>query len=249
MFHGDITSFKAYGNPGTTSDTNDVLLFNGIPAYDQLTGFCGLYDTVSSTFKTAEDATLLKCGQPPIAVESTSGDPKMVFTHIEDLGQCSAPVVSPCMKSTMIGDTVILRLALPPLPDGWAAGSHPFRMTIILGDNVTKTIDFTLYYVDGTTPPGELSIDKRAWKDVPHNTEYADIIGNFEELPDGAVIPADTNITFTYTVLYEVASDEGDYTGRPGLTDVTVTDGGALVCTIDLTVNVAEGCVRQRLDT
>ena len=59
-----------------------------------------------------------------------------------------------------------------------------------------------------------------------------------------SVISADTDITFTYTVLYTVAADEeADYTGRPGLTDVAVIDNSGQICQLPVVlVNIATGC-------
>jgi len=248
MFEGDVTSFKIFGNTDGTSATNNTLIFDGIPAYDQVTGYCGLYDTLSAQFKTAEAGSeaLVTCASqtPTISVASMSDSPSLVFDYIENPAQCSStqtPVINPCVTSV----DGVLRLALPPLPDGWAAGAHPFRLTISYGD-AQRIIDFTLFYV-GPVPPGQLSIRKRAWKDVPVGMPYAAILGGgFTELLDGAVIPLDTDVTFTFTVLYAVAPDSGgDYTGRSGLKDVVVTNGSVQVCTLDVDVNVPQGCTMR----
>jgi len=246
MFEGDVTAFKIFGNTDGTS-----AIFDGVPAYDKLTGYCGLYDTVSARFTTAEPGyeTLVTCAAQTatISVTSTSDSPSLLFDYIANPAQCSSaqtPVTNPCLTSL----DGVLRLALPPLPDGWAPGEHPFRLTISYG-SVQRTIDFTLNYI-GSTPPGEFSIQKRAWRDVPAGIGYAAILGGgFVEIFDGAVIPSNTAIIFTYTVRYDVPADErGDYTGMPGLENVVVTDGGQTICTINvLNVNRPEGCVHQLL--
>ena len=245
MFEGDVTAFKIFGN---TDGTNAI--FDGVPAYDQVTGYCGFYDTVSGQFKTAEPGyeTLVTCSAqtPSISVTSISDSPSLEFEYVTDPAQCSSvptPVTNPCVTSV----DGALRLALPPLPDGWEPGGHPFRLTISYG-TVDRTIDFILTYV-GSTPPGTLSIDKRAWEGVPVGTQHDAILkGAFTKLPDGAALPLDTDITFTFTVLYEVPADEGvNYTGRPGLTNVVITDKVGdteiLICVIDtVLVNTPVGC-------
>jgi len=249
MFEGDITAFKIFGN---TDGTNAI--FDGIPAYDQVTGYCGFYDALSGQFKTAEPGyeTLVTCSSqtPDISVTSIDDSPSLEFDYVTDPTQCSSvqtPVINPCLTSV----DGVLRLALPPLPDGWSPGGHLFRLTISYGD-VHRTIDFMLNYIS-STPIGSLSIDKQAWKNVPVGTDWQEIVNgscyqanedHCVQLPQDSVIPIGSTVTFTFTVSY-VLDDE--WTGKPGLSEVIVTDDGDEVCKLtNVLVNTPIGCVMTK---
>jgi len=281
MFSGDVQNVTVKGNPKVSGV--DSVLFAGIPAFDIETGYCGLYDTNATSgtkFFMAENPELVTCTAPSITASSTSPNdtPNLVFDYTRNSQQCEAAqaqttttTVHACM--TPVNGT--LRFSAPPLPgetppqyNGWVAGPHPFQLTITTSGSsgtVVKTIDFTLIYVR-PTPPGTLSIDKRAWLDVPPGTSYDDILaggltGLYQELKpiyDGSadppmmklpVLPSGTFVTFTFTVLNSVPPvPDTDFTGRSGLSNVLVQDDGVTVpnCPLlNLLVNVPVGCTAR----
>lgn len=225
MFTGDIGLFTITKNTldaqGTV--TGSDVVYQGIPAYDLMTGYCGYYDFISQQFSTAEAGheSLVTCkpDNPTLTVESVSDSPKMVFTYSSDCTQ--APSTTACMTS--IAGT--LRLSLPPLPTGWEPGAHLFQLAIDSG-NTLKITTFAVFYV----PTGTLSIDKRAWMDVPAGTTFEAIVGGTcsecDEVPSGTTIPLGSDVVFTFTVAYSVLPDPqlGSWAGRYGLPDVDVTD-------------------------
>ena len=250
MFQGDMTSFKVFGNPGKTSDTNNSPLFDGIPAYDMVTGYCGFFDRLSSQFKTAQTPSLIECTTPRITAISTNPDSsRLIFDYETSVQYAAAPGQTIHAPLTSVDGA--LRFSVPALPQDWSGGDHEFILMITSG-SMKKSIIFTLCYV-GAMPHGQLRVEKHAWIDVPPGTSYSDIInGNYTEIPSGSVLPSNTILTFTYTVTYEVEEPPGIvYTGLPGLPEVIVAGPGVddpTVCTLrDLLVNIPSGCASTEL--
>jgi len=257
MFFGDIKDLKITGDEKINNV--DKTLFDGVPAFDLLTGYCGFYDTVTAQFIIAENPDLVTCTPPSVTL--TSGTPGLTFTYLQNhpspntatclTGQ-NLPAGEGCFTMTAAGT---LGLSFPILPDTWLPGMHHFQVEIRFADEA-RTIDFDIVYM----PPGTLTLVKRAWQDVPADTSYDDILdGEYVEIisdesaspPVIPVLSSDTSITFTFTAEYVVHVDgvpDSDFTGRAGLTDVSVTDDvlnadGSVLCVIDdLLVNTPVGC-------
>jgi len=219
MFVGNITSVTITGGTG------EQLLFKGTPAYDLMTGQCGLYDTVEARFITSQDPVNapLTCATPTITVTSVDV-PSLVFNYSRSSVHCTS-IQAQAGHFCMTGVDGTLRLSVPPLPQGWVPGEHEFVLTITSG-SVVKTITFTLVYM----PPGTLTITKQAWVLDAESGEYEELVyDDSTDPPVIPVLPSGTSIKFTFTVVYEVrdvdgVADDSIFDGRPGLVDVVVED-------------------------
>ena len=259
MFQGSISQFRIYGK-------NNALDFDGVPAYDLMTGYCGFYDIVTSKFTTAETPSLVTCTPPTptMTLESVSGSdsPNLVFTYARSDAECAqakaqttATTVYACMAPTADGK---LRLSVPSLPAGWALGPHSFLLTVSASASQGRTTTISLFYV----PEGTLNVVKQAWMNVPAGADFQYITSgqcNTDDttkcinLPNDSAIPSGSQVTFTFSVTYSVTPvpQLGVMAGRYGLPTVVVTDqinGGSptQVCTIsDILVSDPPGSGTQ----
>jgi len=227
-----VGAVNAGGSPETTSmfvglifgfrfDKAGIPFFDGIPAYDLVTGTYGLYDTVSGSFFGNQSGVGAITGPAVGYAVLVGGNPcqPVTFTAANTL-TCTVPA------STLPGD-----------------GAGPVDVTVTRDATTILTLAGAYDYV-APTPPGVLTVVKRAWAGVPPGATYDEIVDDqltgVRELSSGTVVLADQPITWTYTVTY--ATEQAD---AAGLTDVAITDSDlGPVCVLPaLAANQPDGCL------
>jgi hypothetical protein len=155
-----------------------------------------------------------------------------------------------CTTMTIINDTTATCTIPPSTRTGSLTGEVALVVTLTLDNQVIDTFTTTFTYV----APGDLTIIKRAWVDVPKvapESLYGMLMGNdhggAREILAGATVPPGTEITWTYTLTYTYLVGGVAYGGSSdiALTSVVVTDDQlGEVCTLaTVFLNTPTGCV------
>ncbi|MCL1923530.1 MAG: IPT/TIG domain-containing protein [Propionibacteriaceae bacterium] len=177
------------------------------------------------------------------------------FAHV-DLVEAIFNGGDVCTSMTVMSDTEATCEIPASTRTGSLTGEIPLTVTLTLENLVIDTFATSYTYV----APGELTIIKRAWIDVPevapealYDTLIATGHGGATEILSGSILPLETQVTWTYTVVYTYLVGGLPYgtANDLALTLVVVTDDQlGEVCTLaSVGLNAPVGCTGTSLVT